>query len=277
MQLKFETALITGSSRGIGRQIAVKLALEGVKRIAIHYRTGRSDSERTLSLIEGAGASGVLVQGDVADPVAAENLVLEAAQKLGGCDVFIQSVVPPLGEIHENTMSTDVPLEKWQRAFDTQARAFFICARTAAKFMTGGGRIIALSYFTGGRTGGWQPWVGMGSAKAAMESIGRYFAVALGRYGITVNTVSPGLSDGSTIVGQTPQPVQDMLKEWAESGWTPMLRRCTPEDIADVCALLCSEEARFMTGQALTVDGGSSLMNPEFPLPIQIPFPRPAA
>jgi len=277
VQLKFETALITGSSRGIGRQIAVKLALEGVKKIAIHYRTGRSDSERTLALIEAAGASGVLVQGDVADPVAAENLVLEAAGKLGGCDVFIQSVVPPLGEIHENTMSTDVPLEKWQRAFDTQARAFFICARTAAKFMTGGGRIIALSYFTGGRTGGWQPWVGMGSAKAAMESIGRYFAVALGRYGITVNTVSPGLSDGSTIVGQTPQPVQDMLKEWAESGWTPMLRRCTPEDIADVCALLCSEEARFMTGQALTVDGGSSLMNPEFPLPIQIPFPRPAA
>ena len=277
MQLKFETALVTGSSRGIGRQIAVKLALEGVKRIAIHYRTGRSDSERTLSLIEGAGACGVLVQGDVADPVAAENLVLEAAQKLGGCDVFIQSVVPPLGEIHENTMSTDVPLEKWQLAFDTQARAFFICARTAAKFMTGGGRIIALSYYTGGRTGGWQPWVGMGSAKAAMESIGRYFAVALGRYGITVNTVSPGLSDGSTIVGQTPQPVQDMLKEWAESGWTPMLRRCTPEDIADVCALLCSEEARFMTGQALTVDGGSSLMNPEFPLPIQIPFARPAA
>ena len=276
MQLKFQTALITGSSRGIGRQIAVKLAQEGVKKIAIHYRTGRSDSEKTLSLIEAAGASGVLVQGDVADPVAAKSLVIEAVQKLGGCDIFIQSVVPPLGEIHENTMATDVPLEKWQLAFDTQARAFFICARTAAKFMTGGGRIVALSYFTGGRTGGWQPWVGMGSAKAALESISRYFAVALGRYGITVNTVSPGLSDGTTIVGQTPQPVQDLLKEWAESGWTPMFRRCTPEDIADVCALLCSDEARFMTGQTLTVDGGSSLMNPEFPLPIQIPLARSA-
>ena len=277
MQLKFQTALITGSSRGIGRQIAVKLAQEGVKKIAIHYRTGRSDSEKTLSLIERAGASGVLVQGDVSDPVAAETLVNEAALKLGGCDIFVQSVVPPLAEVHENSMSTDVPLKKWQLAFDTQARAFFVCARTAAKFMTGGGRIVALSYSTGARTGGWQPWVAMGSAKAALESISRYFAVALGRYGITVNTVSPGLSDGSTIVGQTPQPVQDMLKEWAESGWTPMLRRCTPEDIADVCALLCSDEARFMTGQALTVDGGSSLMNPEFPLAIQIPLVRSAA
>src|SRR5689334_1299172 len=85
MQIKFQTALITGSSRGLGRQIALKLAAEGVRKIAIHYRTGRSDAETTLSLIESAGASGVLVQGDVADPVAAESLVKEAAQKLGGC------------------------------------------------------------------------------------------------------------------------------------------------------------------------------------------------
>jgi NAD(P)-dependent dehydrogenase (short-subunit alcohol dehydrogenase family) len=66
MQIKFRTALITGSSRGLGRQIAVKLAMEGVKKIAVHYRTGRSDAETTLSLIEAACASGVLVQGDVA-------------------------------------------------------------------------------------------------------------------------------------------------------------------------------------------------------------------
>jgi NAD(P)-dependent dehydrogenase (short-subunit alcohol dehydrogenase family) len=127
MQIKFQTALITGSSRGLGRQIAVKLATEGVKKIAIHYRTGRSDSETTLSLIEAAGASGVLVQGDVADPLASENLVKEAAQKLGGCDIFIQSVCPPLGEIYEHVMATDLSLEKWQLAFDTQARAFSWC------------------------------------------------------------------------------------------------------------------------------------------------------
>jgi enoyl-[acyl-carrier protein] reductase III len=272
MQIKFQTALITGSSRGLGRQIALKLAAEGVKKIAIHYRTGESDAAKTLSLIESAGASGVLVQGDVADAVAAENLVKEAAVKLGGCDIFVQSVVPRLGEIYEHVMSTELPLEKWQLAFDTQARAFFVCGRAAAKFMSGGGRIIGLSYLPGGRTGGWQPWVGMGSTKAAMESISRYFAVALGRYGITVNTVSPGFSDGSTVVGQTPQAWQDsMMQQWVESGWTPMRRRSTPEDIADVCALLCSDEARFVTGQGISVDGGSSLMNPDFPLALQVP------
>lgn len=270
MQIKFQTALVTGSSRGLGRQIAVKLATEGVEKIGIHYRTGRSDAETTLSLIEAAGASGVLVQGDVVDPIAAENIVNEAAQKLGGCDIFIQSVVPPLGEIYEHVMSTELSLPKWQLAFDTQARAFFVCARTAAKFMRGGGRIIGLSYALGGRTGGWQPWVGMGPAKAAMESISRYFAVALGPQAVTVNTVSPGMSDGG-LMGQTPQEFQDAVKEWAESGWTPMRRRGTPRDIADVCALLCSDEARFVTGQGITVDGGSSLMNPDFPLALQVP------
>ena len=80
MRIKFQTALITGSSLGLGRQIALKLASEGVRKIAIHYRTGRSDAETTKSLIESAGASGVLVQGDVANPVVAESLVKEAAQ-----------------------------------------------------------------------------------------------------------------------------------------------------------------------------------------------------
>ena len=270
MQIKFQTALITGSSRGLGRQIAVKLANEGVKKFAVHYRTGKSDAEKTLSLLEAQGGSGVLVQGDVADPVIAENLVNEAAQKLGGCDIFIQSVCPPLGEIYEHVMSTELSLQKWQLAFDTQARAFFIGARTAAKFMRRGGRIIGLSYTQGGKTGGWQPWVGMGPAKAAMDSIGRYFAVALGRYGVTVNTVSPGMSDGGLML-QTPQEFQNAIKEWAESGWTPMGRRGTLQDIADVCALLCSDEARFFTGHTLAVDGGSSLMNSDFPLGLQLP------
>lgn len=239
--------------------------------MAIHYRTGKLDAEKTLSLIEAEGASGVLVQGDVANVQVAENIVNEAADKLGGCDIYVQSVVPRLTEIYEHVLSTELSLEKWQLAFDTQARAFFICARTAAKFMTGGGRIIGLSYSIGGRTGGWQPWVGMGSAKAAMDSISRYFAVALGRHGITVNTVSPGFSDASTVVGQTPREWQDAMNHWVGSGWTPMRRRCAPEDIADVCALLCSDEARLMTGQTLTVDGGASLMNPHFPLALQVP------
>jgi enoyl-[acyl-carrier protein] reductase III len=271
MKISLETALITGSSRGLGRAIAVKLAHEGVRKIAVHYFTRKEEAEKTMALVKAAGAEAVLVQGDTAEAKRAGEIVDEAASKLGGCDIFIQSVVPTLERIYEHTLATEVPLEKWQLAYDTQARAFFVQVPAAAKHMSRGGRVLAISYTPGGVTGGWQPWVGMGSAKAAVESMCRYFAVALARDGVTVNAVSPGVSDGTTLIGQTPPPVQDALREWAIAGWTPMRRNVSPGDIANVCALLCSEEASFVTGQTIAVDGGSSLMNPDFPLALQVP------
>jgi enoyl-[acyl-carrier protein] reductase III len=271
MKITWETALITGSSRGLGRAIAIKLAQEGVKKIGIHYLTRREEAENTLAQIRAAGADGILVQGDTADAERAQAIVEEAAAQLGGCDIFIQSVVPTLDKIYEHTLATEVPLSKWQIAYDTQARAFFMGAPAAARHMRRGGRILALSYTPGGSTGGWQPWVGMGSAKAAVESMCRYFAVALARHGITVNAISPGVSDETTLIGQTPKEVQEALKEWGCAGWTPMRRRVTPSDIANACALLSSDEASFITGQTIAVDGGSSLMNPDFPLPLQVP------
>jgi NAD(P)-dependent dehydrogenase (short-subunit alcohol dehydrogenase family) len=69
--------------------------------------------------------------------------------------------------------------------------------------------------------------------------------------------------------GQTPKEVQDALQEWSSAGWTPRRRRVAPSDIAKVCALLCSEEASFVTGKTIAVDGGSSMMNPDFPLALQ--------
>jgi NAD(P)-dependent dehydrogenase (short-subunit alcohol dehydrogenase family) len=96
MKISFQTALITGSSRGIGRGIAVKLAREGVKRIAVHYCIRQDEAEKTLSQLRDAGADGALVQGDTSNANRAEELVHEAAQKLGGCDIFVQSVIPPL-------------------------------------------------------------------------------------------------------------------------------------------------------------------------------------
>ena len=132
MKISFQTALITGSSRGHGRGIVLKLAQEGVKKIAIHYLNGRDEAEKTLALVIGAGAEGVLVQGDVSDASRAETLVHEAAEKLGGCDIFVHSVIPRLEAIYEHALATDVPLDKWQMAYDTQARAFFVGARTAA-------------------------------------------------------------------------------------------------------------------------------------------------
>jgi NAD(P)-dependent dehydrogenase (short-subunit alcohol dehydrogenase family) len=134
--------------------------------------------------------------------------------------------------------------------------------------MPEGGRIIAMTYAQGSRTGGLQPWVGMGSAKAAMESLVRYFAVALAKRGITVNAISPGWTENS-VLNSLPDQVQDLIRSWHKRGWTPMGRLGTPEDIGDVVALFCSEQANWITGQTIYADGGASLMTPEVPPEIQ--------
>ena len=134
--------------------------------------------------------------------------------------------------------------------------------------MPDGGRIIAVTYAPGGRTGSWQPWVAMGSAKAAMESLCRYFAVALAGRGITVNAVSPGATEDS-VFNTLPAEVLQMLRKWAESGWVPMRRLTTPADVGNAVALLCSTEASFVTGQILYVDGGASLGATDLPMELQ--------
>jgi NAD(P)-dependent dehydrogenase (short-subunit alcohol dehydrogenase family) len=109
----------------------------------------------------------------------------------------------------------------------------------------------------------------MGSAKAALESLVRYFAVAVARRGITVNAISPGWTEDS-VLNTLPEQAQQLIRGWHVRGWTPMGRLGTPADVGDVVALLCSEKAGWITGQLIYADGGASLMNSEVPPEIQI-------
>ncbi|MGH9802396.1 MAG: SDR family oxidoreductase, partial [Blastocatellia bacterium] len=102
-----------------------------------------------------------------------------------------------------------------------------------------------------------------------LESLVRYFAVPLAKRGITVNSISPGLTEDS-IINALPPAAQDMIREWCASGWSPMGRLGTTEDIGNAVAMLCSPEAGWITGQAIAADGGASLMNSDFPLAIQL-------
>src|SRR6185436_9461767 len=142
----------------------------------------------------------------------------------------------------------DITLAQWDTAFDSQAKAFLVGVREAVVSMGHGGRIFAITYAQGSRTGGLQPWVGMGSAKAALESLVRYFAVALAKRGITVNAISPGWTEDS-VLNSFPQQVQDLIRNWHTRGWTPMGRLGTPGDVGNVVALFCSEQAGWITGQ----------------------------
>src|SRR5438045_2033059 len=182
-------------------------------------------------------------------------------------DIFVSNARPEAPKSFQAPL--DITLEQWDTAFDSQAKAFLVAVREALPLMGDGGRIFAITYAQGSRTGGLQPWVGMGSAKAALESLVRYFAVALAKRGITVNAISPGWTEDS-VLNTLPDQVQQLIRAWHTRGWTPTGRLGTPEDVGDVVALFCSEKARWITGQVIYADGGASLMNPEVPPEIQI-------
>ena len=185
--------------------------------------------------------------------------------EFGKLDIFVSNARTEVPTFYQGPL--DITLEQWDTAVDSQAKAFLVGAREANRLMREKGRIVAITYAPGGSTGSWQPWVAMGSAKSAMESLCRYFAVALAKRGITVNAISPGWIEDS-VLNSLPNDAQDMIRAWHRD-WTPMGRLGTPADIGNAVALLCSDEASWITGQVIAVDGGSSLMDSGIPLAMQ--------
>jgi NAD(P)-dependent dehydrogenase (short-subunit alcohol dehydrogenase family) len=272
MSLQGKFALITGSSRGIGRAIALKLAEQGV-HVAIHYYQNEAAAHDTLVQVRAHGVDGFTVQADVAEPQEITRLFYRVEKQFGKLDLFVSNARPDLPTFYHSPLEMSV--DHWRAALDSQAQAFLLGTQKAAALMPDGGRIIAITYSPSGRTGSWQPWAAMGTAKAALDSLCRYFAVALGPRGITVNGISPGAIFGEPnpieggVLRSLPPAIQQATQRWHESGWTPLRRLGTPEDIADAVKLLCSPEAGFITGQILHVDGGASIMDPVYPLEIQ--------
>ena len=213
------------------------------------------------------GTDGLVVQADVCHPEEITRMFGRIKAEFGQLGAFVSNARPEVPEFFQPPL--DISLTQWDAAFDSQAKAFLVGAREAIGLMRTGGRIFAITYAQGSRTGGLQPWVGMGSAKAALESLVRYLAVACGRRGITVNAISPGWTEDS-VLNTLPTQAQELIRSWHTRGWTPMGRLGTPDDIGDVVALLCSEQAQWITGQVIYADGGASLMNPEVPTEIQL-------
>ena len=137
--------------------------------------------------------------------------------------------------------------------------------------MPDGGRIVAITFAPGGQKGSWQSWIAMGAAKAAMEASLRYFAVSLAKRRITVNAISPGLTEDS-VLNSLPDEAVQLARDWHQR-WTPMGRLGTPADIGNIVALLCTDDASWITGQTIHADGGASLMDTVLPLEMQMPQP----
>ena len=260
-------ALVTGGSRGIGRGISLRLAEQGAT-VAVNFRHDESSARDTLSKIQERGGSGFTVRADVTQRNDIARMAGEVRSRFGVLDIFVNNALGNLLAFMGAPLQVSV--EQLEEGFQCQSRAFFIGVREVADFMRDKGRIIALSYWPGSHLGGFLPYFAMGTNKAALESMCRYFAVALAPRGITVNAVCAGLTDDS-IVNQLPPEAQEAILGWLRSGWTPMGRPGTPADVGGAVACLCSRDADWITGQTIVADGGASLMSPEVPLGFQKP------
>lgn len=216
----------------------MKLAECGVQEIGVHYLKNRQAAEETARLLRDRGAKAVLIQADVTRPEDIARMFAEARTSLSSLDIFVANVRPDVQHFYQPAL--DISLENWRTALDSQATALLLCAREAAAMMSTGGRIVAVTYAGGAQKGSWRHWAAMGPAKAAMESLLRYFAWELAGRGITANAVSPGATEDS-VFSTLPPEVLSMLREWAGAGWVPMRRLTTPADVGHAVALLCSD------------------------------------
>jgi NAD(P)-dependent dehydrogenase (short-subunit alcohol dehydrogenase family) len=206
------------------------------------------------------------VRADVSKPDDVSALAAHARREFGKLDILVNNALGNLLGFFAPPQA--VTVEQWDEAFHCQPRAFFSVVRELTPLLQDGGRIVAISFWPGSRLGGFQPYFAMGTNRAALEVMCRYYAVAFAKRGITVNAVCAGITDDS-IVNALPREAQDALLNWLRDGWNPRGRAGTPEDIGGAGAALCSDDARWITGQTIVADGGSSLMSSEVPLAFQ--------
>lgn len=255
-------ALITGSSRGIGRGIALRLAERGAA-VVVNYRVNEGAAADTVAQIQSRGGEAFAVQADVSRPDELSALIEQSHARFGALDIFVHNA---LGDLLSFLLPpAAVTLPKWDEAWHCQARAFLVAFQKVAPLLGDRGRMVAISYWPGSHLGGFLPYFSMGANKAALEAMCRYFAVSLAPRGITVNAVCAGLTDDS-ILNQLPAEAQEAILNWLKSGWNPMGRATTPADIGGAVAAICSPDADWVTGQTIVADGGASLMSPEMPL-----------
>jgi enoyl-[acyl-carrier protein] reductase III len=246
-----KTALITGSSRGIGRAIALELARWGAD-VIVHYVRKKGAAEEVVAAIESLGCRAMAVKANLAEADQIEAMFDEIEAKMGRCDIFV-------GNAASGTPRDilDVTDKHWDWTMDVNARSILRCVQRLVPAMerAGWGRIINITSPGSHRV---LPHYGaIGLSKAVVESLTRYLAVDLAPKGIIVNAVSPGLV-ATDAVSAFPVDLQATF-EYAQSR-TPAGRLVTPEDVARIVAFLCSEDATMIVGQTIMVDGGYGLL-----------------
>ena len=249
LDLKGRAALVTGSSRGIGRAIATALAREGV-RVCLSAR-GAEGLKATAAELRASGAEVLTVAGDVATPEGAAAAVDTAVRAFGALDVLVNNVGGS-GGVGAFDVAT---APQWKDVLDRNLLAAVWCSQHAVEHMKarGGGCIVHINSIYGREYGTSAPYT---TAKAGLTALTKEMAIDLARHRIRVNGVAPGsilFPGGSWDRRRQTQPekVEKLVREelpWGRFG--------TPEEVADVVVFLCSERARWVTGATVPVDGG---------------------
>jgi enoyl-[acyl-carrier protein] reductase III len=249
MSLEGKLALVTGSGRGIGRAIALKLASQGAS-IIINYFRHRDSAEQTASDIESlsAGVKAEVIRANVGDPAKIDEMFDIISNKFGSLDILINNAASGVGR-----PVRDIDVKAWEWTMDINARALLLCAQRAAKLMEGrGGKIVSISSL--GSRFVLPNYTIVGVSKAALEALTRYLAIELAPQNICVNTVAASAVETEALKFYFKE---GLVKDSRQL--TPAGRMVVPEDVANVAAFLCSEEAFMIRGQTIIVDGGTSV------------------
>jgi len=241
--LESKAALVTGSSRGIGRAIAERLAAEGAA-VVINYTRSPQQAQEVVAGIIAKGGKAVAIQADVAKPAEIRRLFNEAEKALGPLDIVVANagvfLKKPLTESTE---------EDYDYVFNINTKGAFFTLQEAARRVRDNGRIIAVS--TGGTKMQFaEASIYLGS-KGAIEQFARTLARELGPRNVTVNVLSPGFTETDML----DSGLDDQARAWGAS-LSPFNRIGTAEEVADVAVFLASGAARWLTGQELQAGGG---------------------
>lgn len=243
MKLQNKVAVVTGASRGIGRAIALRLAQEGAS-VVVHFKENEEAARSVVEQIEKSGGIARAFAADIGDVVEVRRLFATIQSEFKTIDILVNNA----GWANFKTLD-EVDEEDFDAMFDLNVRGLFFVTQEAARLMNDNGRIVNISSgITRANVGAGAVYAG---SKAAVEAFTRCWSSDLGTRGITVNTVSPGMTETDLLMEVTPA---DVLENMAAQ--SPFGRLGKPQDIADVVAFLCSEDARWLTAQNILANGG---------------------